>query len=386
MTPGARVAAAVEILDRVLGGEPAEKALTSWARASRFAGSKDRAAIRDHVFDALRRLRSAAAEGGCPVGAPTGRGVMIGLLRQDGVAPETLFTGEGHAQPPLAPDEAVPRAPTRAEALDLPDWLLPEFERSLDELTEQAAAALRERAPVFLRVNLARATPETAIAALAEEGISAQRHPLSPTALQVTEGARRIAQGAAYRDGLVELQDAASQAVVDRIPLSPDLRVLDYCAGGGGKALAMAARTGGRVDVHDADPGRMKDLPARATRAAADLRVTATPRPGYDLVLCDVPCSGSGAWRRQPEGKWRLTPERLAQLGAIQAGILESAAALVVPGGRLVYATCSVLGPENEAPVHAFAEGRPEWRLEGAHRFHPEEGGDGFFVAHLLNE
>ncbi|MWD27370.1 RsmB/NOP family class I SAM-dependent RNA methyltransferase [Aquicoccus sp. SCR17] len=382
MTPGARVAAAIEILDRVLGGEAAEKALTSWARASRFAGSKDRAAIRDHVFDALRRLRSAAAGGGCAPGQMTGRGVMIGLLREMQGDAAPLFSGEGHAPAPIGSEETA-RTPDPVEAMDLPDWLWPEFQRSLGEEAGEVAAALRERAPVFLRVNLLRATVEQAIAALDAEGIAARPHPLSPTALEVTERARRIALGAAYRDGLVELQDAASQAVVDTLPLSAGMRVLDYCAGGGGKALAIAARTGTQVDVHDADPRRMKDIPARATRAGADLRPVEAPRPGYDLVLCDAPCSGSGAWRRAPEGKWRLTPERLEELTRLQRHILAEAVPLVAPGGLLIYATCSLLEAENGDTVTAFTGAEPGWHLATERRFRPEDGGDGFYVAHL---
>ncbi|CAN0591661.1 unnamed protein product, partial [Laminaria digitata] len=194
------------------------------------------------------------------------------------------------------------------------------------------------------------------------DGIIASPHSLSPTALRVSEGARAIARSDAYLSGAVELQDAASQAVVDALPLRPGLSVLDYCAGGGGKALAMAARlAGGRVDAHDAAPQRMVDLPARADRAGADVRIVQKPRGSYDLVFCDVPCSGSGAWRRAPEGKWRLTQARLSELCAIQAGILDQAARLVAPGGCLAYATCSVRGEENAEQVRAFLARAPGW-------------------------
>ncbi|MCR9271915.1 MULTISPECIES: RsmB/NOP family class I SAM-dependent RNA methyltransferase [Mameliella] len=381
MTPAARVQAAIELLDRIAAGQAAEQALTSWGRAARYAGSKDRAAVRDLVFDALRCWRSTAALGG----GETGRARLLGLLRLREEDPDTIFTGLGHAPAPLGADEqAAGQAPEGAAALDLPDWLAARFRDSLGSAAEATALALRSRAEVFLRVNLLRATPDTALARLAEDGILAEPHDLSATALRVTGGARGIMRSSTYLDGLVELQDAASQAVVDLLPLKPGMRVLDYCAGGGGKALAMAApMRGGPVVAHDAAPKRMVDLPARAARAGADVRITATPEGDFDLVLCDVPCSGSGAWRRAPEGKWRLTEARLADLCTIQSEILDQAAGFVVEGGVLAYATCSVLAEENAAQVSAFLDRRPGWAVEVQRQFLPESGGDGFFAAVL---
>ncbi|WP_420325401.1 RsmB/NOP family class I SAM-dependent RNA methyltransferase [Mameliella sp.] len=381
MTPAARVQAAIELLDRIAAGQAAEQALTSWGRSARYAGSKDRAAVRDLVFDALRCWRSTAALGG----GETGRARLLGLLRLREEDPAQVFSGQGHAPAPLDADElAAGQAPHGAAALDLPDWLAPRFRDSLGAEADATALALRSRADVFLRVNLLRATPETAMARLGQDGILAEPHELSATALRVTEGARRIMRSGAYLDGLVELQDAASQAVVDLLPLEPGMRVLDYCAGGGGKALAMAAQMrGGPVVAHDAAPKRMIDLPARASRAGADVRIAARPKGDFDLVLCDVPCSGSGAWRRAPEGKWRLTEERLDELCAIQADILDRAVGYVVKGGVLAYATCSVLAEENATQVSAFLERRPGWSVEEQRQFLPGSGGDGFFAAVL---
>ena len=376
MTPGARAAAAIGVLDRVLAGEAAEKALTNWGRTSRFAGSGDRTAVRDLVYDALRQRRSAAALGG----GETGRGLVLGLMRS--IGQEALFSGEGHAPaPPAASD--VGRAPMGAEALDLPDWLVPELERSLGERLAPVAEALRARAPVFLRVNLAQGTLAGAQAALAREGIVTRPKPLADTALEVLEGARRVQASEAYRTGLVELQDAASQAVVAALPLADGMRVLDHCAGGGGKMLAMAARAKLRLWAHDAAPRRMADLPERARRAG--VRVTLTERPEasapYDLALVDAPCSGSGSWRRDPEGKWRLTPARLAELVGIQAAILDRVAPMVAPGGWLAYATCSLLRVENGDQAQEFLSRHPGWRLETERSFTPLEGGDGFHMA-----
>ena len=380
MTPAARWAAAASILDQIAAGDPAEKALTTWARKSRFAGSKDRAAIRDHVYDILRCWRSTASLGG----GETGRARVLGRLRQTGEDPDAVFIGDGYALSPLSEEEReAGHPPIGGEALDLPDWVYERFLSSLSDKADATAEALRHRASVFVRVNLLKADVASAQAALLEEGIETAPHPLSETALEVIEGARRLSQTEAFRTGWVELQDVASQAVVDALPLAEGMRCLDYCAGGGGKTLALAARLRGPVDAHDADPRRMSDLPDRAERAGATVTRVDRPKGTYDLVLCDVPCSGSGSWRRSPEGKWRLTPERLDELTGIQAKILDQVAGLIRPGGTLAYATCSVLTCENEAQIDGFLSRQPGWRVAMQQRFDLSQGGDGFFVATL---
>jgi 16S rRNA (cytosine967-C5)-methyltransferase len=378
VTPGARLAAAIVVLDRVLAGEPAEKALTNWGRANRFAGSGDRAAIRDIVFDALRRRRSAAARGG----GMSGRGLVLGLMRE--VGRETLFDGQGHAPGPPGAGETG-RDPEGTEALDLPDWLVPDLRDSLGARLEPVAAALRQRAPVFLRVNLAKGDVEAAIRVLAADGIEAQRHPLAETALEVLQNARKVQSSRAYLTGLVELQDASSQAVVEKLPLCDGMRVLDHCAGGGGKTLAMAARAKLRLYAHDASPRRMADLPARAKRAGAEVALVPVPETEapFDLVLVDAPCSGSGSWRRDPEGKWALTPDRLRALEVEQAEILTRAAAMVMPGGVLAYATCSLLDRENGARIARLLAEDAGWRLVNERGFSPLDGGDGFYLCIL---
>ena len=380
MTPAARLAAAIDVLDRVLAGTPAEQALTNWGRASRFAGSGDRNAVRDLVYDALRCRRSYAALGG----GLSGRGLMLGALRSSGTDPATLFTGEGHAPPKIAPEDQG-GTPSEGEALDLPDWLLPQMAETLGPDLQDIAQALRQRAPIFLRVNLRRATVESAISALLAEGIFVETHPLADTALMVTTGARKVQTSQAYLTGLVELQDAASQAVVNALPLRDGMRVLDHCAGGGGKTLAMAARANLSLFAHDASSARMRDLPPRATRAGAKVTLTQTPeaQAPFDLILADVPCSGSGSWRRDPQGKWALTPERLAQIVESQDAILDRLAPMVAPGGVLAYVTCSLLKAENEDRIASFQSRTPGWQLLNTHQFTPLAGGDGFFVAQL---
>ncbi|MDT0684111.1 RsmB/NOP family class I SAM-dependent RNA methyltransferase [Roseicyclus sp. F158] len=384
MTPPARAAAAVEILDRILAGGPAEKELTNWARRSRFAGSKDRAAIRDIVFDGLRRRRSAAARGG----GETGRGIVLGLLRERGEAPSDWFTGGTYALPPATDEELSATGPvTEAETLDVPDWLMTDLRRSLGEDYSPVLNELRARAPVTLRANIARMDRAAAQARLSEEGIETEPHPLCTTALRVTEGARKIRNSNAFIDGLVELQDAASQAAAAMIPVPEHGAILDYCAGGGGKALALAA-LGATIVAHDADPIRMRDIPERATRAKIGSKVTVVKRilegERYPVVVLDVPCSGSGAWRRQPEAKWSLTPDRLDELKDVQAGLLRRAAAL--SSGAIAYLTCSLLRAENEEQVAQFVGDTHGWTIREERRFSPLEGGDGFYAAILVRE
>lgn len=382
MTPQARLSAAIEILDRVLAGAAAEQALTNWGRASRFAGSGDRHAVRDLVYDALRCKRSYGILGG----SETGRGLVLGGLRDKGLQVEAFFTGEGHA-PAVVSDLEPAGRPDELQGLDCPDWLAPRLRASLGEDFAPTLRALRARAPVFLRVNRIKATVAEAQAALAAEAIATELTDLASFGLRVTENARKIQNSAAYRDGLVELQDAASQAVIEALPLRDGQSVLDYCCGGGGKALAMAARAKIRLYCHDADLRRMRDLPARAQRAGVTAGILENPAKAqpYDIVLTDVPCSGSGSWRRDPQGKWALTDAKLRDLLQIQAEILDKAAGLVARTGTLAYATCSMLRDENEAQITAFLDRHPDWSCTNMQSFSPLDGADGFFVALLTH-
>jgi 16S rRNA (cytosine967-C5)-methyltransferase len=204
------------------------------------------------------------------------------------------------------------------------------------------------------------------------------------TALEVIDNHRKISQSQCYIDGLVELQDLSSQAVVQALPLAPHLRVLDFCAGGGGKTLAMAAHVTGPVFAHDTNPGRMTDLPLRAARARARVTIIKHPAGMYDLVLADAPCSGSGSWRRDPAGKWALTRERQTQILLLQAQVLDAACRHVAPHGVLAYATCSLLQAENQGAVDGFLQRHSGWRQTFQHQWTPLSGGDGFFLALLV--
>jgi len=397
MTPGARVQAAIEVVDGWLkADEGLDRVLTRWGRAHRFAGSKDRAGIADLVYDAVRRMRSAAWVAGAGAGdmmpdgdPPRGRDLLRGSLVLDGIDPATLFTGQGHAPAPLSGGERRPRplagAP-RAVRLDLPDWI----DTLLADRAEAELVPLRHRAPLDLRVNALKATREDALAALARDGIAAQPVPLAPMALRVSDRARHVQRSQAYRSGMVEIQDAASQAAAAFAAARPGETVLDLCAGGGGKTLALAADMAnrGRLIAHDIAPSRMAALPERAARAGAAVALIRTPeldtlRGRCDLVLVDAPCSGSGAWRRNADAKWRLTEAALATLCRTQAELLAEAAGLAAPGGRIVYVTCSVLPQENAAQVLRFVASDPAWQIAAERTFALTDGGDGFYAATL---
>ncbi|MFT7107483.1 MAG: 16S rRNA (cytosine967-C5)-methyltransferase [Yoonia sp.] len=383
MTPGARVAAAIAVLDQIKDGSAAEQALTAWARGSRYAGSKDRAAVRDHVFDVLRARRS--------LGDGNGRRLMQRLAKREGWQIDDLFNGEGHAPSPLSDDERVDLSAdldlNEAAACDLPDWLWPLWQDSLGPDAQAAALVQQGRADVFLRVNQRRGTTADAAAQLAQAGIATRPHPTVATCLRVMQNPRSVKTSNAYQYGLVELQDAASQFAINAVSAPDGARILDYCAGGGGKALGFADLRNAQVFAYDIDPGRMRDLPERAARAAVQITTLTSAELSqsapYDLVFCDAPCSGAGAWRRTPDAKWRLTAERLEALMQSQDAVLDAAAPLVADGGHLVYATCSVLKDENSRTIARFLAKNSSWRIDSQFELLPNSDGDGFYLCVL---
>ncbi|MEO0485645.1 MAG: RsmB/NOP family class I SAM-dependent RNA methyltransferase [Pseudomonadota bacterium] len=375
----ARYAAAIAILDDISAGVAVEPALLHWARRNRYAGSKDRAAIRDIVFSVERRRASCAAMGG----GQSGRALVRGYLAQEGIAEDTVFGAGGYAPDANGDGDGLLRLWDDLHAAtqsDLQPWVLEQLELDYGPKAAEIGAALRDRAPVWLRVNLARATRAQVMDALEADGFGPVASPLCQSAIELTQNIRKLAQSAVFNDGLVEPQDLSPQRALAALNVAPDARVLDYCAGGGGKSLALAAR-GAQVHAHDASPARMRDIPARAARAKASITTVTSPAPGeYDLVLCDVPCSGSGAWRRAVGGKWSLSPEDVANFVAKQRDILNSAARFVAPGGQLAYMTCSLFDPENGAQARDFGRSH---RLMQEQQFTPlDQGrGDGFYLA-----
>ncbi len=387
MTPAARIAAAIEILEQVAAAEaPADKTVTTYLRARRYIGAKDRRAIGQRVFGLLRaqaRLDWWCRRAGL---APRARHrVLAGLPLIDGEAAEAaaaLFDGGRYSPPALEPGERAALEALAGQALvhaeqptwarvECPEWLLPGFEAAFGAEAEAELEALLDEAPLDLRVNALKGDREAARRALAEAGIESVPTPYSPLGLRVA-GRRAITATEAFRNGLVEVQDEGSQLLALLADARPGLAVCDLCAGAGGKTLALGAAMGGegRLVAADIDPARLAAARPRLRRAdlsgvelqrleGAEDPWLAAQAGTFDRVLIDAPCSGTGTWRRSPDARWRLAPSRLEALQATQDQLLRTAAALVAPGGRLIYATCSLLPAENEARLAAFLAAQP---------------------------
>ncbi len=360
MTPAARLQAAIEVLDEVVaaasgGGAAADTLLQRYFQTRRYAGSGDRRAVRELAYAAIRA-----------VGDPprSGRAAMIAWARAERPDLLGLFGSAGHAPAPLVPGE--PEARLGA----VPGWIGKLLGQAFGPDSGVEAAALLSRAPLDLRVNLLKATREDAAATLPPTDPT----PHSPTGLRAREPFN-VEAHPAFADGWIEVQDEGSQLVAIAGAPRPGETVIDLCAGAGGKTLAMAAMMAnrGRIIATDTDRGRFAELGPRCTRAGVTIvegRLLNAPHEAEaladlngraDLVLVDAPCSGSGTWRRNPEARWRLTPERLQRVIMLQDRLLTIAKALVAPGGRLVYAVCSVLPGEGVDRTTAFLERNSRW-------------------------
>lgn len=350
--------------------------------------------MRDIVYDCLRQRRSFVWRSGQDVEA--GRALVCGMLLSAEASPQDAFDGSGYGPPALSPEDIacfrddLSDAPL-AVAYDFPDFLEVELQKSLGERLPENMTNLQSRAPVDLRINTLKSNHDQAIQALALDEIQVERVENVPTALRVTENARRINNSRAYRDGLVELQDASSQAVALASMAKPGMTIVDYCAGGGGKTLALAAlmNNTGELIAHDSRPARMKDIPRRAGKAGARIKVFDTDELAImhgrcDLVLVDAPCSGSGSWRRNPDAKWRLNDARLRALTSLQGEILDLASKLVRPGGRLIYATCSILRCENGDVIADFLKRTPTAKQSHELVFDVDGAGDGFYLSDII--
>jgi 16S rRNA (cytosine967-C5)-methyltransferase len=373
MTPGGRVAAAIEVLDEIEARHrPASDALKDWGLSHRFAGSKDRVAVGSFVFDALRCRASSA----WIMGEDTSRAIVLGSLRQirqmDLPAIMALYSGEGHAPAPLSEAEqkaisegTLDGAPPHVLG-DFPDWLL----EALGENAVALGRALANRAPVDLRVNRLKTTRQKALAALAH--LHAEAAPLSPDGIRLPfladgRGPALTAEPA-YVKGLVEVQDEGSQLAALLSNAQPGEQVLDLCAGGGGKTLALAAlmQNKGQIYASDSDGRRLMPIYKRLERAGArnvqvcppkrggDTDVLADLKGRCDLVLVDAPCTGTGTWRRNPDAKWRIRPSSLEHHMVEQAEVLRNAVTYLNQRGRLLYITCSLLRDENETQIERF--------------------------------
>jgi 16S rRNA (cytosine967-C5)-methyltransferase len=386
MTPAARLQAAIEILGAGTA-QPLERQLKVWFRAHRFAGSKDRRAIAERVYAIFRHRAHFAHR----MGSDAPRALVIAALLAEGEDPETPFTGGYGPQPLSAAEYAAiqatpPPLPAWVEG-EYPGWLEEELTRSLGAGLMAEMAGFQTRAPVDLRVNRLKAEREDVLAALNSDGFSCHALDDLPDGLRCQTGVA-LSDHPFYAAGAFEIQDWAAQKAVALCEARPGMRVLDLAAGAGGKSLALAAamQNRGEIIACDIRKSALEELERRAARAGAGIiraHLLGAPPPGsFDLVFLDAPCSGSGTWRRQPELKWRLTAERLAELTALQDRLLDQAAAA---GRRLAYATCSILACENQDRVNGFLARDRDFaraRLD-FHASPARTGSDGFYMALL---
>jgi 16S rRNA (cytosine967-C5)-methyltransferase len=384
MTPAARLSAAIELIDTIEAQRvPAAKALKEWGTAHRYAGSGDRAAIAGLVWDVLRRRASSA----WLMGADTARARLLGMLKLErGMDTDTvaaLCDGSRFAPEPLSEAERAAltsRSLTEAPAPvagDYPEWLDPYLVDVFGDDRVAEATALASRAPLDLRVNGLKAKREKVLASLSHLG--AKPTPWSPLGLRIELGADARNPGIHSEEdfikGFVEVQDEGSQLAALFSAAKPGEQVIDLCAGAGGKTLTLAAmmQGKGRLIATDHDKRQLAPIYERLSRAGvhnADIRTPkgeadplADIRASADLVLIDAPCTGTGTWRRNPDAKWRMRPGALEIRLKDQIEVLDRAARLVKPGGRIAYVTCSVLPPENGGQVRSFVVRHPEFAV-----------------------
>lgn len=384
MTPAARIASAIDVLaDIEQNRRPTADAIRDWGKGHRFAGSGDRANVANVVYDALRVKASAC----WLMGEETPRAAVIGMLRRmrglDTAAIAGLFGVDRYAAPALTEAEiarldtaTMDGAPAHVTG-DYPEWLEPYFERAFGDARVAEISALAARAPLDLRVNALKAIRPQIMEAIGH--LNPEPSPLAPEGLRLApreDGRVPYVQAEpAFIKGAVEVQDEGSQLVAVLANAQAGEQVLDLCAGGGGKTLAMAAAMNnkGQIFATDNDARRLMNIHERLERAGVRNVQVRTPtaraaktdglEDKMDLVLVDAPCTGTGTWRRNPDAKWRMRPGSLEQRIKEQVEVLDGAAPCVRPGGRLFYITCSLLDEENGAQVSAFLARHPDFAL-----------------------
>ncbi|HVJ31891.1 MAG TPA: RsmB/NOP family class I SAM-dependent RNA methyltransferase [Terriglobia bacterium] len=393
MMPGARIQAAIELLHEIHGGTaPADRAAAAYFRNRRYIGGKDRRDVLDHAYGVLRRRAALdwwIAKSGAGVQDIERARVIAKLLLIDGwtadrtagsfdggqYRPAMLDNDEKRLVKALAGQQLNPPEQPAAARLEYPGWIETQLQAVFGDRLDAEMAATLDEAATDLRVNALKATREEAIKALAADGVEAAPTALSPLGLRV-KGRPPLATLNSFKSGLIEVQDEGSQLVALLADARPGMRVVDFCAGAGGKTLALAAQmqNKGKLVACDVLQGRVDRAATRLNRAGVynveRLGLSSERDPwvkrhagGFDRVLVDAPCSGTGTWRRNPDARWRLKPGDIEELAALQRRILESASRLVKPGGRLIYATCSLLPAENADHLAWIRENLPDFDL-----------------------
>ncbi|HEY0901415.1 MAG TPA: RsmB/NOP family class I SAM-dependent RNA methyltransferase, partial [Micavibrio sp.] len=393
MLPSARIQTAIELLEKTAASRiPMDSTIGDYMRHRKFIGSKDRAAIVERVY-AIERARARLSWWLSYADVPdSARHRMTAwLVLAEGLgynAIDQLYDGSKYAPKPLREDDAALIEKLSGKKLDsemVPETARvecpPQWESRLRDFFgadfKAEMAAMLGTAPLDLRVNTRLIERENAQEALAADGIETNLTTISPWGLRCRDKAY-LSESRVYRDGMVEIQDEGSQLIAFVSGVQPGMQVLDYCAGAGGKTLALAAamKNKGRIVAMDIAEGRLEKARPRFRRAGvADIievralsdeknrKWLRRQKESFDVVLVDVPCSGTGTWRRNPDMRWRNYGPGLDELLVTQADILERVTRAVKVGGKLVYATCSLLPDENEQQIEKFLQNHPEFKL-----------------------
>ena len=397
MRRDSRANAAIFILDEFLAGQNLNAILSKWTKANRYAGSSDRESIRDIVFDILRVKKTFTFILNKEKQVINGRALVFLYSVYYSLPLNDIFTGQKYGPDKLNNYEnefseiAKENNERGFEVIDnIPDFLLTEFQRSLGSKFGNVMRLLEKRAPVSIRVNVHKSDVSSILEVLSLEGIEGKKAKKVRNGIEIFGNPRRLTQLQAFKDGYFEVQDLHSQKTIEGLPIKEDTKILDYCAGAGGKILNIASllKGNGRFFVHDLDKKKLIEADLRAKRAGIKLkRLNAENMEqhhnSFDYILADVPCSGSGTWRRNPQQKWRITSDSLEEILNRQITILNEVKDLIKKNGLLFYITCSLLKIENEEVVDDFLIQNKNFSLSNKENITIDTQGDGFFCAVL---
>ena len=397
MRKDAQANAAISILDEFLDGQNLNIIFSNWTKNNRYAGSSDRESIRNIVFDILRvkkTFTSVLEKEKQPI---NGRALVFLYSVFYELNLNEIFTGQKYGPVKLTDFEKEFSNLSNENINEcfgitdnIPDFLIAQFKRSLGRNYRNAMRLLERRAPISIRVNPLKSDVSSILECLSSEGMKGKKSKTVRYGINITGNPRRLAQIQAFKDGCFEVQDLHSQKTIEDLPVNEHTKVLDYCAGAGGKILSIACSLNGngKFYIHDIDKRKLKEADLRAKRAGVkfkrlDIENLQKYCCSFDSVIADVPCSGSGAWRRNPQQKWRITPESFNEILIRQTIILNEVKDLIKKNGYIFYITCSVLKIENEEVIYKFLSDNKHFRLLNKKDVTIDNHGDGFFCAVL---
>ncbi len=398
MKDDSRAKAAIEILDEFLKGRNLNNILATWNRNNKFAGSSDREKIRDFVFEVLRLRNTLKYPFEIENIYESGRILIFSYILYKSKKIEDFFTGSKYGPSPLNIEEENVLEKFIANEVkffdikyNVPDFLIEDLKFSLGKKFEIIMSILDNRAPISIRVNFGKADLFEVKKKLKNEGIDTEICLGSIQALKILNNFRRVKMSQSFQEGLFEIQDLNSQKVIEDCNFFKYEKFLDFCSGAGGKILCLASLLKGRGSffAYDKDKIKLEKLRFRAKKAGVEVDIIEKKEinkfyKSFDCVVLDVPCSGSGAWRRNPQQKWRITQKLIDNLIRLQFSLLQQAKNLLKDNGKLIYITCSLLRSENESVIESFILKNPGFSIIRQKNYYPSETGDGFYCAELL--